>query len=157
MTWWRLLTNSAHKMLNNIKTKKRRHNALYVDTHTHSEGWQSCDRPWMITSWPSGPSPQISLSGSKSGLSLYANQSSFSPTNHGPPRREPSSNHGAPANNALQNQHQAQQETKEVRYHREQETRWLHGILSAPFPYLYTAPRSLAARPPPIILVKSAD
>lgn len=101
---------------------------------THAqEGWQCRDRPRMITSRPSGPSPQISLSGSKSGLSLYANQPSFSPTNHGPPRRQPSSNHGALANNALQNQHQAQQETKEVRYHREQETPRLHGILSAPF------------------------
>lgn len=51
----------------------------------YTEEWQRCDRPWMITSWPSGPSPQISLSGSKSGLSLYANHPSFNPTNHRPP------------------------------------------------------------------------
>lgn len=60
-----------------------------AQTHKYTEGWQHCDRPWMITSWPSGPSPQISLSGSKSGLSLYANQPPFNPTNHGPPRWRP--------------------------------------------------------------------
>lgn len=60
-----------------------------AQTHKYTEGWQHCDRPWMITSWPSGPSPQISLSGSKSGLSLYANQPPFNPTNHSPPHWHP--------------------------------------------------------------------
>lgn len=62
---------------------------LQTDTHKYTEEWQRCDRPWMITSWPSGPSPQISLSGSKSGLSLYANQPPFNPTNHSPPHWQP--------------------------------------------------------------------
>lgn len=51
-----------------------------------------------------------------------------------PPSLTMSSNHSALANNALQNQHQVEQETKEVRYHREQERHELRGILSAPFP-----------------------
>lgn len=58
-------------------------------THKYAEGWQHCDRPWMITSWPSGPSPQILLSGFKSGLSLYANQPCSQPANHSPPCCQP--------------------------------------------------------------------
>lgn len=58
---------------------------LVTQTHKYAEGWQCHDRPWMITSWPSGPSPQISLSGSKSGLSLYANQPSFYPASQPQP------------------------------------------------------------------------
>lgn len=89
--------NDAYKTRNRTNTK-RRHNALsllltqthrYRQTHKYAEGWQRRDRPWMITSRPSGPSPQILLSGSKSGLSLYANQPSFKPTNHSPPHWQP--------------------------------------------------------------------
>lgn len=46
----------------------------------------------MITSWPSGPSPQISTSGSKSGLSLYANVASCNPLFH----PHPPANQGPP-------------------------------------------------------------
>lgn len=100
--------------------------------HKYTEWWQHCDRPWMITSWPLGPSLQISLSGSKSGLSLYANQPSFNRASQPQPSSlTTSSNHSSLANNALQNQHQALQETKEVRYHSERERHELCGILSA--------------------------
>lgn len=148
MSEMEMLNNDAYKTQRNTNkhteaqrqcspTPARTDTQMQTDaqTHKYTEGWQHCDRPWMITSWPSGPSPQISLSGSKSGLSLYANQPSFNPTNQPqPPSLTTSSNHGALANNALQNQHQALQETKEVRYHREQERHELRGILSAAFP-----------------------
>lgn len=58
---------------------------------------------------------------------------SCNPTNHSPPPPATPSNHSALANNALQNQHQAQQETKEVRYQKEQERHELLGILSVSF------------------------
>lgn len=143
-----MLNNDAHKTSRNANKcaeaqtqcsppPARTDTQMQTDaqTHKYTEGRQRCDRPWMITSWPSGPSPQISTSGSKSGLSLYANGASFNPTSQPQtPLLTASSNHSALANNALQNQHQALPETKEVRYHREQERHGLRGILSAAFP-----------------------
>lgn len=131
----------------------------------------------MITSWPSGPSPQISMSGSKSGLSLYANVASCNlpspPFPHHRPANQPGarvlsgppSNRSAPANNALQNQHQAfcrRQKRSDIRGNRrdggaarniKRRLAPLQPHIPSPrcSPPLYTARRSLAARPPPII------
>lgn len=126
----------------------------------------------MITSWPSGPSPHISTSGSKSGLSLYANAASCNPLPDPPSTNQPGapvlagppSNRSAPANNALQNQHQAfrrRQKRSDIRGNRRDggaarniKHRHRHPPTPSPTPAplnMYTARRSLAARPPPII------
>lgn len=140
--WDEKCSTRMHTKRKGIQTNTQRHRCNVArlclhwhtdaQTHKYTEWWQHCDRPWMITSWPLGPSLQISLSGSKSGLSLYANQPSFNRASQPqPPSLTTSSNHSSLANNALQNQHQALQETKEVRYHSEQERHELCGILSA--------------------------
>lgn len=124
----------------------------------------------MITSWPSGPSPQISTSGSKSGLSLYANAASCNPLHH--PHRP--ANHGPPCWRArrpiaalrltMPSKINIKPSAGDKRGQISEgtgETEGLRRILSAyaalphlhpsPPSYLYTAQRSLAARPPPII------
>lgn len=121
----------------------------------------------MITSWPSGPSPQISTSGSKSGLSLYANAASCNPL----PQPRPPANQGPACWRARRpiaalrltmpskinikpsagdKRGQISEGTGETEGLR----RILSGYPSNPPPsssYLYTARHSLAARPPPII------
>lgn len=125
----------------------------------------------MITSWPSGPSPQISTSGSKSGLSLYANAASCNPpptlpqpTNQGPPcwrARRPIAALRLTMPSKINIKPSAGDKRGQIS-EGTGETEGLRGILStdtpppSPVPHpappnLYTARRSLAARPPPII------
>lgn len=122
----------------------------------------------MITSWPSGPSPQISTSGSKSGLSLYANAASCNPlphphrpANQGPPcwrARRPIAALRLTMPSKINIKPSAGDKRGQIS-EGTGETEGLQRILSAyaarPHlslpPYLYTARRSLAARPPPII------